>query len=171
MRRLREVLDSGALGEILFVSVDYAEVPPPHKARMFDPTLGGGALMDIGIYCFSLTSFALGAPDGVSAVGHLRDGVDDVLSAVLTYPSGAHAHVFTSMRLPTPTVAQISGTAGCVMFDRFWNNNYPWTHVGQNGTVVERFDDRPVNWTSLPFGARRSDAASAPGCASRLSCR
>jgi predicted dehydrogenase len=146
IRRLREVLGSGALGEIQFVRADYSHIFPRQRIRLFDPALGGGALMDIGIYCFAFASLALGSPDRVVAFGNVKDGVDEVISAILFYPNGAHAQVFTSMKTFGPNVAHIAGTDGSISFDFVpettgWSDDAPWTYIDTKGNTIERCDD------------------------------
>ncbi|MFZ0667033.1 MAG: Gfo/Idh/MocA family oxidoreductase [Acidimicrobiales bacterium] len=87
---LRDILATGRLGEPLVVEADFgfrAPVSPDH--RLFNPALGGGALLDLGIYAIQLCSMVFGGPpyriaaDGV--VG--STGVDEKVAAVLQYPS------------------------------------------------------------------------------------
>ena len=81
--------------------------------------LGGGALLDLGVYPLAFTSELLGTPASIIATGDvLASGVDGTVAMLLTYAgSTAHATLSTSIRVHTPTVAAISGTAARIEID------------------------------------------------------
>jgi predicted dehydrogenase len=109
---IREWLAEGALGEIVTVTADhgqwFAEDP---KFRLFAPELGGGALLDLGIYPVSFASMLLGTPDRIAAVSDPAfTGVDAQTSMVFGYASGAQAVLTCTLRAKSPTRASIVGT-------------------------------------------------------------
>ena len=114
--RLRELIADGAIGELVSVQADFgfaAEYDP--AGRLFDPALGGGALLDLGIYPISLASMLLGEPSTVLATGGTAPtGVDANTGILLGYPSGAVAVLHCSLRGGTPMRAAIVGTQGRV---------------------------------------------------------
>jgi predicted dehydrogenase len=114
LAQVREILDSGTLGEIRTVQADLGvQMRPDPASRLFAPALGGGALLDLGVYPVSLASFVLGAPQSVHAVATSTDtGVDAQCSAILRYASGAHATVHTTLEVNMPSRAVIAGTEG-----------------------------------------------------------
>ena len=82
------------------------------RSRLFNPALGGGALLDAGVYPVSFIASVLGVPAGVHAVGTLaQTGVDDHVQVTLGY-DGAFAAATTSFRSALPVRAVIAGTAG-----------------------------------------------------------
>lgn len=111
---LRELIAEGRIGEIRSVIVDRGEVlsaDPAH--RVLDPALGGGALLDLGIYPVSFASMLLGTPDRVAAFASPAvTGVDAQTSAVFGYPNGAHALISTALDARTANTASITGTKG-----------------------------------------------------------
>ncbi|MDH6423001.1 Gfo/Idh/MocA family protein [Aurantimicrobium minutum] len=108
---IRQVLAEGILGEVKLVQSDFGQALL-HIPRLVDPIAGGG-LLDLGIYNFAFTSLVLGAAQKVSAAGTLTpSGVDDTVSVLLGYASGAQASITTSISAFTPTSASISGSAG-----------------------------------------------------------
>ena len=113
---VRQLLDDGAFGEVRVVTADFggsARFDP--SSRLFDPALGGGALLDLGVYVVSWASFALGAPAGIVATGTLAPtGVDEQVAMILTSATGAQALLSTGLRASTPSLATISGSAGRV---------------------------------------------------------
>ncbi|MGC8633241.1 MAG: Gfo/Idh/MocA family protein [Candidatus Limnocylindrales bacterium] len=114
LARVREILDDGALGEIRTVQADLGvQMTPDPASRLFAPELGGGALLDLGVYPVSFASFVLGAPQSVQAVATpTATGVDAQCSAILRYASGAHAVVHTTLEVNTPSGAVVAGTRG-----------------------------------------------------------
>ena len=113
-----QLLAAGDLGDVLTVTADFgAKFPVDPTSRAFDPALGGGALLDIGVYPAWFAHFALGPPDAVTATGTLAStGVDAQAAVILDYTSGAQAAITTSMLVETPLAATISGTLARVEF-------------------------------------------------------
>lgn len=108
---IRQIVSEGILGEITLVQSDFGQALH-HIPRLVDPNAGGG-LLDLGIYNFAFTSLVLGAAEKVSASGTLTaSGVDDTVSVLLGYSSGAQAAITTSIAAFTPTAASISGVKG-----------------------------------------------------------
>jgi predicted dehydrogenase len=111
---LRELISAGRIGEIRSLIVDRGEVlssDPAH--RVLDPALGGGALLDLGIYPVSFASMLLGTPDRVAAFAtQAVTGVDAQTSAVFGYRSGAQALISTALDARTANTASITGTKG-----------------------------------------------------------
>lgn len=118
---LRALLAQGVIGEPRMVEAEFGFVmgfDPAH--RLFDPKLGGGATLDLGIYPIQLGHLVFGAPDEVVATGHLGStGVDEHVAAVLRHPGGgitvAKASLTTSLRCG----ATISGTLGTIELPPF----------------------------------------------------
>ena len=73
MRRLTELVDAGAIGELRMVTAQlgFPSEPDP-SSRLFDPALGGGALLDLGVYPLALASQLLGRPGRGRQRGHAR---------------------------------------------------------------------------------------------------
>ncbi|WP_327001774.1 Gfo/Idh/MocA family oxidoreductase [Dactylosporangium sp. NBC_01737] len=112
---VRQLIADGVLGEVQTVISDHGqhfELEPAH--RLLNPALAGGALLDLGIYPISFTSFVLGAPEEIQATGTMTNtGVDAQVSAVLR-TGRAHGIISTTQTAASPTTASISGTAGRV---------------------------------------------------------
>ena len=111
---IRLLCEQGALGDIELVSADHGQALAHDPAsRLLRPDLGGGALIDLGVYPIAFASEVLGIPASVSAAGNLLpSGVDGTVGMLLSYQgSTARALLSTSISVRTPTVAAISGTA------------------------------------------------------------
>jgi predicted dehydrogenase len=124
MDKLRELLCAGTLGEIRQVTADFgfrSNFDP--KGRLYNPKLGGGALLDVGIYPVSFASMVFGGqPDEMTCLAHIGEtGVDEDTAMVFDYEGGARAILHTSIRLTTPQEARVVGTEGFVRLPQhFW---------------------------------------------------
>jgi predicted dehydrogenase len=99
-REIRRLLAEGVLGDIVTVHADHAQwFEEDPEFRLFAPELGGGALLDLGIYPVSFASMVLGEPDRVAAIADPAfTGVDAQTSILLGYESGAHAVLNCTLR-------------------------------------------------------------------------
>jgi predicted dehydrogenase len=82
--RIRDLIQNGTIGEVHFFSGQFFAYMEESIARMFDPQLGGGALLDIGVYPISMASWVYGMqpPSTVQAVGALHKTGVDTLGSV-----------------------------------------------------------------------------------------
>lgn len=120
----KRIVDSGEIGVPANVSADFgftSDAGPEH--RLFAPELGGGALLDLGIYPLSMASFFLGPVASAKAQAEMTaTGVDMQTAFTLTHKDGGVSSCACSLRSRTPTELTISGTKGFVrLHDRFHN--------------------------------------------------
>lgn len=112
----RELVAAGEIGEVTSVHADFGihrAYDPTH--RLFAPELGGGAVLDLGVYVISIAQHFLGTPDGVTATGSLfPNGTDASASMLLTYADGRGASLSTSLQAATGVRATILGTRGSI---------------------------------------------------------
>lgn len=114
IRRLGELLADRAIGEVTCVQADFGLAGPFDAAhRLRDPALGGGALLDLGIYPVTLAHLALGVPTTIQAVAALTpEGVDANTGLLFGYPSAAIAVLACSLVGATGNTGSITGTDG-----------------------------------------------------------
>ena len=114
IRRARELLDQGAIGEPRMLFADFGVATPfDANSRFFDPAQGGGALLDLGVYAVSLAHLMFGLPDAVvSLTSDAPTGVDEQIGAVLRFSEGRLAVLGAALGTSTPCSAVITGTAG-----------------------------------------------------------
>jgi len=107
----RQLLERGDLGELGLVLADFCGGPVRGDGgRLLDPALGGGGLLDLGVYPVSFASFALGPPERVTVSGTLGPtGVDVQAGLVLDHPGGAQAVLTAGLLGASPWTASISG--------------------------------------------------------------
>jgi predicted dehydrogenase len=112
--RIAELIAEGAIGPVIAVHADFGLQGPFATAhRLRDPALGGGALLDLGVYPINLADLVLGAPATVQSWAHLTpEGVDENTGILLGYESGAVAALTCSINGATRNAASITGTTG-----------------------------------------------------------
>lgn len=114
--RLRELLADDAIGTVLSVQADLGVVREyDPNDRLFDPALGGGAVLDLGVYAVSIAQMILGTPQRVVTAGTIGpSGVEVDAAVLLAFTSGATATLTTSLHSPMPGQARVFGTAGWI---------------------------------------------------------
>lgn len=113
---LRELIAEGVLGEVRSVQGDltaYREFDPAD--RLFNPALGGGAVLDLGVYCLHLAADLLGEPSSLQVVGGaLPNGVEGEVGMLLGYPDGRFANLGISFKTHRPGRMAVLGTKAWV---------------------------------------------------------
>ena len=135
---LGRLLESQPLGRITHVAADIGFVAPTlPEHRLNDPSLGGGALLDLGIYCLHFARFVLGGHDSVVAHGELNDqGVDVDATYTLSYKSGATATLRSTTKHATPCTATITGERGVIHVESRMHNP-PGFRVQRDGEAEQ----------------------------------
>ncbi len=123
MRRLREMIAEGVIGEVRMVSADFgfrAEVNA--ESRLFAPAYGGGSLLDVGIYPVSFAFMLLGKPSAIASKAHLgATGVDEEAAMILKYDRGQLAVLHSAIRTESLHEAIVMGTRGSIRVHApFW---------------------------------------------------
>jgi predicted dehydrogenase len=144
MIRIRELLAAGALGDLRGLIVDHDQkisTDPQH--RLQNPDLGGGALLDLGIYPVSFAWDLFGEPSSVYALSSpTPTGVDQNDAIVLGYPSGVTAIMHTVLDAAGPNTAVLVGTEARIEIDPIWYFPTSFSLIGPDGTVIERFEQK-----------------------------
>jgi predicted dehydrogenase len=122
--KVLEIILSGVLGEIQWIQAAFGFRPqPPVASRIFDSALGGGSLLDIGIYPVFLAQAILGKPVAIQAMARLHEtGVDEQCVMSLKFAQGALASLSSTMTAETPVEAVIAGTEGRLMLKNRFHN-------------------------------------------------
>ena len=122
LAKVRELITAGAIGQPRMLSADFgfrAAFDP--TSRLFDPHLGGGSLLDVGVYCVSLASMVFGRPARVAGLATLgATGVDEQAAWVLGYENGELALLSSAVRTHTQHEAWINGTDGAIKLHAPW---------------------------------------------------
>jgi predicted dehydrogenase len=122
IRRLQALVADGAVGRVRHVSASLSHVPPAERrARYVRPDLGGGVLVDMGIYPLTLARLVLGWPSDVQACAVVDGGVDHATAMAATWSSGATASLSCSMLAQLPDDAVVVGEEGSVLLPAPFN--------------------------------------------------
>lgn len=113
-KALYEFVQHGGLGEIRMVQANFGfRTNFDPTSRLFDPVLGGGALLDVGVYVLAFAVRYLGMPTHISGYADVgATGVDEQSGYVLGYPSGAMAVLTSAVRTQGYNEASLLGTKG-----------------------------------------------------------
>ena len=136
---VREIIASGVLGQILTVQADHGQrLADRNIPRLVEPSLAGGALLDLGIYPVSFAHMILGNPAKITASAVLTDkGVDAQTSMIFDYADGAQAILTTTMIEQTPCRAVVAGVNGWLEIDRTFYNPTSMRVVLFDGSVTQ----------------------------------
>lgn len=142
MLRVREIVRSGVLGEIRSVVADHTQdLPDDPKHRLNALELGGGALLDLGIYPISFTFDVLGVPKTISATARMKEtGADGTVATMFTYESGAIALTISASDTAGRNIATIHGTEGRIEIDKVWYAPTSFRRYDATNQLVETFD-------------------------------
>ena len=137
--QVREIIASGVLGKILTVQADHGQrLADQNIPRLVEPSLAGGALLDLGIYPVSFAHMILGNPTKITASGVLTDkGVDAQTSMIFDYADGAQSVLNTTMIEQTPCRAVVAGVNGWLEIDRVFYSPTSMRVTLFNGAVTE----------------------------------
>lgn len=142
-RRIEELVADRLIGNIHLAHVDFCfngGYNPEH--RLYNPNLGGGALLDLGIYTSFFLTFFFGKPEKISAYAKLDENqVDLATNAILAYPNGKLATFCCSLIAHSFIEAQLIGEKGRIMLaEPFFRSKKVIYADAQNHTSTEIFD-------------------------------
>ncbi len=118
-----DALRSGAIGELRLIKLGFNYCTNHIEGNIrFDPSIGGGGLMDIGCYCIDFAQLMAGErPSAVHAAASIHEsGVDDMAVGSLKFPSGVLASFTCGMRAQSDNAALLCGTQGYIKVPVPW---------------------------------------------------
>lgn len=165
MERIRALVADGALGEVRAVFADHTQrisSDPSHRLNNLD--LGGGSLLDLGVYPISFAWDMLGAPTAVTAAARIGEtGADVEVATIMTHVGGALSTSISASQSAGPNLAHVVGTDARIDIDRVWYNATSFRLTAPDGTVLEDYvsqvDGRGMQYQAL--AAERLVAAGA----------
>jgi predicted dehydrogenase len=122
MKKTLELIGEGRIGTVKYVRADFGFAAPFNpESRLYNPQLGGGSLLDVGIYPLFLCLLLLGEPDSIRACGQLAEtGVDESCHAILHYARGCFGMISSGITCNTSATAEIAGTEGMIRIPTSW---------------------------------------------------
>jgi dihydrodiol dehydrogenase / D-xylose 1-dehydrogenase (NADP) len=122
-RIVKQWIDNKVIGELKYMNVNFGfrmEFDP--KSRLYDPMLGGGALLDVGVYPIAYVIYLMGRlPDKISSSAHIgQSKVDELNVITLQYKEGMLASMSSAISAETGNDAVIIGEKGRIVVPNFW---------------------------------------------------
>jgi predicted dehydrogenase len=164
MVRLKQLVDGGVIGDIRSVLVDHTQRlsdDPAHRINAIE--LGGGALLDLGVYPVSFASQLLGIPESIEATATFKETGADAETGILLHCAGGRtATLYTASTTAGPNVATVIGRDGWISVDPIWYGATSFSVYDPNGGLVDRFDGR-VAGRGMQFQAEEAERLVAMG--------
>lgn len=142
---LMDLLSQKIIGEIITLKAAmYYQAPKNENNRYYDPSKGGGSLLDLGIYCVFLSTLLLGKPRQIKAVGRRSEKeIDEACAMLLSYNHGRYAMLESSLLIKNNKPAEIFGTKGVIRILDPWFEKTPAIEVELFHGAKQSF---PLDW-------------------------
>ena len=120
--KILSLVKEDVIGQPQYADADFGFLAPPDpKGRLLNKALGGGSVLDIGVYPIFFATLIFGEPSIIQSVSKLTEtGVDEYANVVLQYPDGQTAHILSTIGLNTAIEAEITGTKGRIKIGNPW---------------------------------------------------
>ncbi|WP_346860928.1 Gfo/Idh/MocA family oxidoreductase [uncultured Draconibacterium sp.] len=117
-----EILNSGELGKLKIVRSDFAfNAPVLEDKRLYNPKLGGGSLLDIGIYPVFAALSSLGVPDTIKSFAEFSStGTEESINIIFQYQNGEMANLTSSFSSYSPTQTEYLCEKGYLVLNPRW---------------------------------------------------
>lgn len=144
MVEVRRLIADGAVGDVRAVICDHTQKLPEDPAHRINALeLGGGALLDLGVYPLSFASDVLGAPTSIEAKATFKQtGADAETGMLLRYEGERTASLFTASNAPGPNRAFVVGTEGRIEIDSIWYNPTAFRLYDASGGLVSTYNSQ-----------------------------
>jgi predicted dehydrogenase len=158
MVEIRSLLADGAIGDVRAVTADHTQKlsdDPSHRLNALE--LGGGALLDLGVYPISFASDILGTPESIQARATFKTtGADAETGVLLGYADGRTATIYTASNAPGPNRAAVIGTDGRIEIDPVWYNPTSFHVFGADGNLETSYTSE-VQGRGMQFQAAEAE--------------
>lgn len=142
IQHIKSLITSGMYGNIKKLEADFGFYSPFNaEGRLFKKSLGGGSLLDIGIYPVFLALHTLGMPLKVEAKAKMsKTGIDEDCDIVFTYPDMVVAQLKSSIIEDTPTAAKIVLENATIEIHSRWHEPTTVSVTTSKGTESKSFE-------------------------------
>jgi predicted dehydrogenase len=139
--KLIELLKDDAIGDLLFIRADFGfKADLDLEGRIYNKKLGGGSLLDIGIYPIYLSLLTLGFPIDIKAMARMtQTEVDSYCAILFDYENSSKAFLESTIEADTPTEAYIYGSKGHIKMHSSFHHSQKIS-LYQNRQLKEVFD-------------------------------
>ena len=159
MVRIREILAAGTLGDGHTLMADHCQNLPGDPAHRLNALeLGGGALLDLGVYPISFAHDLFGAPETILATATFKaTGADTQIATIFRYAGGQMATTLSASDTLGPNTASILGTLGRIDIDAVWYSPTTFRVIDADGELLETFTTGPLHGRGLYFEAEEME--------------
>lgn len=138
IREAQAVVARGEIGDILGLEADFCYGYDENDPKIYQNTMAGGALLDVGVYAQHFASVFLGDdPLSITAVSRVQDGVDRHTQVVMRYENGTIANLTSATDVPKPTTGFVYGSQGYLEFPSFFDAQEFFLHTGDTVKHVQ----------------------------------
>ncbi|RXZ51611.1 Gfo/Idh/MocA family protein [Agromyces binzhouensis] len=164
MVRIREIIAAGTIGEVRSMVADHTQkLPDDPGHRLNAPELGGGALLDLGIYPVSFAWDLFGEPAVIQSTAIFKEtGVDAQVAVQFGYLDGRIASTFSASDARGPNRALVLGTEARIEIDGVWYTPTTFRVIGHDDAVLEEFAS-DVNGRGMHYQAAALEQLVAEG--------
>lgn len=164
MVRIREIIAAGTLGEVRTLIADHTQdLPDDPGHRINDLALGGGALLDLGIYPISFSWDLFGKPGTISAQATFKPtGADAQIATIFGYGDGRMATTLSASDTQGPNTAVILGTEAGIVIDSVWYEPTSFRVIDAEGNVLESYQS-DVAGRGMQYQAQEAERVLAAG--------
>lgn len=137
--KIKSIINEDIIGTPQYLSADFGFTAPVDlEGRLFNKKLGGGSMMDLGIYPLFLATLIFGEPALIKTVSKLTTTeVDEYVNIVLQYEHGETAHLVSSISFNTDIEAEIIGTKGQIKIKNPWFKATDFSVHLNDGTIQD----------------------------------
>jgi predicted dehydrogenase len=155
-QKVKSLLDQNAVGTIQMIQADFGfNASERFTQRLYDPALGGGALLDVGIYPVFLAISIMGRPvEIVASMKPYDTGVDEQIAIALKFENGALASLNASFAVMTPVEATIAGTDGYIRMNNRFHNATANIELVKNDSSIQEIPVYREDGGGYQFEAR-----------------
>lgn len=142
IRKTLSIIEEDIIGPVEFLRADFGFAAPyDPNGRLFNLALGGGSLLDVGVYTVFLAHQFLGEPKTIHSLGKLAStGADEYCNIQLQYDGGQTAMIYSSITVKTSLTAEIAGTKGRIYLTApFYKSNKLILELNNGETSVFDF--------------------------------
>jgi predicted dehydrogenase len=137
--KVKDWINSNKIGEIRMISADFGyRISEDYQSRALNPELGGGGLLDVGVYPVSYAYLLFKEkPSKIVSLAHIgKSGVDEQSAVIFQYSRGQLAQISSAVRTRTQGEAWIIGTEGSIHVPEFWRATSATLFIG--GKEIEK---------------------------------
>lgn len=123
IQKVKHLIDSDRLGTVSYMHVDFAfyALDRDEGGRLLNPQLGGGSILDIGIYPIFLAYLILGKPKRIQSASNFHDTGAEIQTSMIFEYSKAQAILYSGLTTKSEMRAEIQGAKGSIFIDSRWH--------------------------------------------------